>query len=98
VKLWNIKEKRQEAFSPGHTGPVICTAVSSDGKHIVSGSYDRTMILWNIIEKRPKAVLQCHTSYINSIAITRDCKYIVSGFDDNTVRIWFLKRRENWLT
>jgi WD40 repeat protein len=32
----------------GHTASVSCVAISPDGKHIVSGSGDKTIKLWDV--------------------------------------------------
>jgi WD40 repeat protein len=32
----------------GHTGPVDAVAVTPDGRHVVSGSFDRTLRVWDL--------------------------------------------------
>jgi WD40 repeat protein len=75
----------------GHTGPVWSVAYSPDGRHIVSGSYDRTIRIWDA--ETGAAVgnpLEGHTLSVSSVAYSPDGRHIISGSgsDDKTIRIW----------
>jgi WD40 repeat protein len=48
VKLWDATTGREKATLEGHTGKVTSTAISRDGKRVVSGSADRTAKVWDI--------------------------------------------------
>ena len=48
IKLWNIRERREECTFMGHTSYVASVAVSADGRFIVSWSGDTTIRLWSI--------------------------------------------------
>ena len=75
-------------FLEGHTSHILCVAITSDNKYLVSGSWDKTVRILNFQDKRQEAILQGHTGYVWSVAITSDNKYIVSGSADQTVRVW----------
>ena len=73
-----------------HVQSYVCSAAfSPDGKHIVSGSYDKTLQLWDAktgeILQPP---LEGHEGGVLSVAFSPDGKHIVSGSDDMTVRLW----------
>ncbi|PPQ88754.1 hypothetical protein CVT25_008625 [Psilocybe cyanescens] len=53
---------------------VIAVAVSPNGKHIVSGSYDN--------------LVQGHKNWVTSVAFLPDGKQIVSGSNDSSVQVW----------
>jgi WD40 repeat protein len=72
----------------GHTGSVTSVAFSTDGKQIVSGSYDNTVRVWDAQTGVKRAVLEGHTDLVTSVAFSADGKQIVSGSEDETVRVW----------
>jgi WD40 repeat protein len=48
LKLWDLGTGKELKQFKGHGGPVLCLAVSRDGKWLVSGSADKTMRLWDM--------------------------------------------------
>ena len=73
----------------GHTPHIFRITLTRDDKHIVSGSWDRTVRLWNLEESTQEAVLLGHTGVILDIFITTDSKCIISGGSgDFTTRAW----------
>jgi WD40 repeat protein len=46
VRLWN--EAWEERAALRHTGEVLCLAVSSDGKRVAAGAWDRTVKVWDV--------------------------------------------------
>jgi WD40 repeat protein len=69
----------------GHTGYVSSVAFSPDGKHIVSGSLDKTIRVWDAVTGEVvSGPLQGHTDWVNSVALSPDGKH----FDDNIIQIW----------
>ena len=83
----------------GHTGSVYAVAVTPDGQHIISGSYDRTVKVWSVASK--SLVSTCgarrntdpsigHTDWVMAVAAMPDGQRILSGARDKTVRVWLL--------
>ena len=64
--------------------------MSPDGRHIVSGSWDKTLRVWELRTGRCLNTLQGHTSLVNSVAVSPDGRHIVSGSVDKTLRVWEL--------
>ncbi|KIJ50837.1 hypothetical protein M422DRAFT_158740 [Sphaerobolus stellatus SS14] len=78
-----------------HGDAVWTVALSPDGKHIVSGSWDKTIQIWDT--KTGEAVgepLQGHQESVLTVAFSPDGKHIVSGSSDKTIRIWDAKTGE----
>ncbi|KAF8596439.1 WD40 repeat-like protein [Ceratobasidium sp. AG-I] len=73
----------------GHTGPVSSVSFSSDGTHVVSGSYDKTIRVWDartgLLITGP---FQGHADWVMSVGFSHDGTHIVSGSDDNAIRVW----------
>ena len=74
----------------GHTNGVYSVAVSPDGQHIVSGSWDNTVRVWRLADGAAVRTLEGHTSIVFSVAVSPDGQHIVSGLEDKTVRVWSL--------
>src|SRR5258708_4468333 len=73
----------------GHDGPVVCVHYSPDGKHIISGSMDKTIRVWDAEIGAPVGEpLKGHTGNVRSIAYSPDGRHIISGSRDMTIRIW----------
>jgi WD40 repeat protein len=72
----------------GHTDNVQSAVFSPDGKHIASGSRDKTIKVWDATSGQEVLTLKGHTSSVNSVAFSPDGKRIVSGSDDKTLKVW----------
>jgi hypothetical protein len=69
--------------------PVLALALSPDGRHVVSGSDDRTLRLWELATGQPVgAPWKGHGGEILSVAFSPDGQHVVSGSDDRTLRLW----------
>jgi serine/threonine protein kinase/WD40 repeat protein len=47
VHIWDIDKRRELAAWTGHDGTISGLAISADGRHVLSGSRDSSMILWS---------------------------------------------------
>jgi len=63
----------------GHTEPVSSVAWSPDGKRLVSGSWDNTLIIWDAASGQPLMTLKGHTGSVTSVAWSPDGKRLASG-------------------
>ena len=66
-------------------GRDIC--VTSDGKHVVTGSSQKTIRIFRIEDKKLVREINEHTESIWSVYVTLDCKYVVTGSEGKTIRI-----------
>lgn len=48
LRLWDLDTGKLVKQFRGHTAPVLCLAISRDGRFLVSGSADLTMCLWQL--------------------------------------------------
>ena len=74
----------------GHTSGVNSVAFSPDGRHIVSGSYDRTIQIWDAqTGAQVGNPLQGHTDSVNSVAFSPDrtSHIIASSTDDKIIQV-----------
>ena len=71
----------------GHGGPVRAVAVSADGVHAVSGSFDSSAIVWSLTSNKAEAVLRFHDSAVNAVAVLRDGRMVTAG-EDARIALW----------
>ena len=72
----------------GHTAPVRAVAFSPDGKHVLTGSLDKTARLWDAATGAAVATLAGHTLSVRAVAFSPDGTRILTGSRDNTARLW----------
>ncbi|KIJ06702.1 hypothetical protein PAXINDRAFT_91603, partial [Paxillus involutus ATCC 200175] len=72
----------------GHTGGVNGLAFFPDGRRLVGGSYDQSLIMWDVTVGEAEKKLTGHTDRIPSVAMAPDGSVFASGSEDGTVRFW----------
>jgi len=77
----------QTAVLSGHTDWVRDLAFSSDGRLLVSGSYDRTVKLWDIQTGGVIIAFVCK-NWVYSVSISADCTMIASGDNYGEISLW----------
>jgi cytochrome c len=71
----------------GHGGPVRAIAVSPDGTHALSGSFDTSAILWSLSRNVAEQVMRFHDAPVNAVAILRDGRFLTGGADAH-IALW----------
>ena len=72
----------------GHQSLVSSVHFSPDGKRLVSGSYDNTVMVWDPSTGEQLCQLRGHTDVVTSVCFSSDGKELASGSQDSTVRNW----------
>jgi WD40 repeat protein len=62
-------------------------AFSSDGKTVLTGSYDNTARLWNL-QGNTVQEFRWHNGWVYDVAFSPDGKTILTGSKDRTARLW----------
>ena len=74
-------------FSPH--GVVASADISPDGKHVVTGSWDRSAKIWDRATGKVVVKLDAiHAGFINSVCYSPDGAKILTASDDGTARLW----------
>ena len=84
----------EEAPLHGHDGAVLCAAVTADGRRVLSGTYDKAMILWDRETGRPIRRFKPHNDRVMTVAISPDGRHALSGSADKIVRLWDLEKED----
>lgn len=79
----------------GHNAAVVALLSLQDGQTIISGSYDKEILIWNIYSGKTIQRLAGHNSSITSLNLPKDQNRFVSASLDNTINVWKLNYKEN---
>ena len=71
----------------GHGGPVRALAISPDGRHAVSGSFDTSAIRWSLTRNVAEQVMRFHDGAVNAVAWLKDGRIATAGADAH-IAIW----------
>jgi cytochrome c len=69
---------------------VTAIAVTPDGAHVLSASFDYSLILWDLARADKLRSLSGHEAPVAAVAIFPDGRHAVSGSDDRTIGYWDL--------
>jgi WD40 repeat protein len=81
----------------GHFGVVTAVAVTPDGEHAVSASWDKTLKVWDLASGEEQFTLTGHSDWVTAVAVTPDGKQAVSASRDSTLKVWDLASGEEKL-
>lgn len=77
-----------------HVDTVSALALSQDGAHLYSASWDRTFKVWRTKDFRcVESVAGAHDDAINAIALSED-GHVYTGSADRTIKVWKKKEGE----
>src|SRR5262245_44996713 len=90
ARLWDVKTGQQKQQFDGHTEAITSIAVSSDGRFLITGSFDKTARVWDAVTGQQLQLLAGHTAAVYSVAFSPDAHYALTGgaYNDNSVRLW----------
>jgi cytochrome c len=71
----------------GHGGAVRALAISADGRHVVSGSFDTSVVRWSLSRNIAEQVLRFHDGPVNAVALLKDGRIVTAGGDAH-IAIW----------
>lgn len=73
----------------GHTNDVMSLVFSSDGKTLVTGALDKTVIVWDVQTGQIKQHFKRHKGWVWFLALSVDAATIASGcYDTNDILVW----------
>ncbi len=88
VTVWDLVKKSRRHDLRGHADAILAADLASDGKTLVTGSYDRMVKLWDSVAGRELRTLKEHTDAVHAVAFSRDGSRVASGGADRTVKVW----------
>ena len=86
-KVWDIATNKIRHTFAGHDQDIYSLDFARNGKHIASGSGDRSVRVWDIDSGREILNLQIEDG-VTTVAMSPDGTYVAAGSLDKSVRVW----------
>src|SRR5262249_21245815 len=67
IRLYEFATGRLVGLLKGHTDVVVCLAFAPDGRHLLSGSGDKSAIIWNVERRTLTHHLKGHTAAVYAV-------------------------------
>lgn len=94
LNIWDSATGNLVANLKGHQPAAMrvnCLAWTAEGKMLISGAWDGSIMTWNTTTWQPISVLQGHTHAVVDIAISPNGRILASASWDDTARLWNLE-------
>ncbi|XP_045043298.2 WD repeat, SAM and U-box domain-containing protein 1 isoform X4 [Desmodus rotundus] len=95
IRIWGVPlshilgfELKYKSTLSGHCAPVLACAFSHNGRLLVSGSVDKSVIVYDINTENILHTLTQHTRYVTTCAFAPSVLLLATGSMDKTVNIW----------
>lgn len=72
----------------GHRDTLFDAQLSSDGKWLATGGYDRVVRIWEVDSGKLHQALTEHNGAISRVAFTPDGQLLITASADETVKVW----------
>jgi WD40 repeat protein len=81
-----------DQFVIAHHGAVSSIRIFSASQLMVSGGYDKRVMIWNINDQLAKIPLRGHQDWVTSVDGSKNGKRVISGSRDGSIRYWNIER------
>lgn len=91
LRIWDVESGRLERPPiPTGQGWILALAAHPDGRHLLSGGQDGSILAWNLQRhtETGRKLIGRHDGPVGALDFSTDGSYIVSGGYDNTLRFW----------
>ncbi len=97
IQVWRVTSAAGQPFSAEpvfsddhtHSGYLLTTAFSPDGRYLVTGGFDNLAVIWDTRTFTTVARLE-HPGYVYKALFSPDGRYLATGARDGHVRLWDL--------
>ena len=72
----------------GHSDWIFSLAFSPDGRYVLTGSSDNTVVLWEMATGKQIQKFVGHSNRVNSVSFSPNGRYVLTGSGDNTAILW----------
>ena len=86
--VYGQETQLETVLQKGHTKYMTCYDFSPNGRFLISGSLDNSLILWNIESGKQIRSFSGHTDKLRSVVFSPDGKHILTSSKDNTAKVF----------
>ncbi|KAK7595341.1 hypothetical protein V9T40_013166 [Parthenolecanium corni] len=84
-QLWHAMSSTLVHTFKGHSGAVLCLAITSDSQLLLTGSEDTSAIVWDLKTFETKIKITEHIASVLSVTCALNNKLVVSGGEDSRI-------------
>ncbi|QDS72771.1 hypothetical protein FKW77_004683 [Venturia effusa] len=89
IKRFKLNWKPGKSYN-GHSGAILCLAISSSGKFLATGGADKRLVIWDTATLKPLKSFHQHRDSVLSVSFRRGTHTLFSASADRTIKIWSL--------
>lgn len=93
-KILKVGSLEEVASIGGHHARISSLLFNSAGEHLISSSWDQTIVTWDFRKLLKLGSPLAHTESIESIAVSSDKKYLLTASRDKSILVWNLPERK----
>ena len=93
--LWDTKTWNMQTKVACHTAAVTAIVDLDDGRHLVTGSYDKKINLFNHAKGKSITTLSNNKTSVTSMVMTSDKMRLVSSGLDSSLSVWTIVRKND---
>ncbi|CAO3652347.1 unnamed protein product [Mucor hiemalis] len=77
----------------GHTGHILCLAISHDNQYLASGGKDKIINIWSVKEDKHIAKFTQHRDTVSGLTFRKGHNQLYSASHDRTIKLWNIDER-----
>jgi WD40 repeat protein len=99
IQIWDSQKGKRIDILKGHKENITSLALSSDGKKLVSGSGDDSLLVWNLDTGKPVLKIEMDNEYdVTSVLFHPDGKSVFAGDGEGLITQWDISTGESLRT
>ena len=90
IRKWSLLTFALEEALEGHSGSVLCMALTPDGSSLISSGQDRTIIVWDLMFCKVLKQFEAHSSPVSALEVSPKGDKLISASWDKLIKVWRL--------